>query len=216
MTIMHKNRLLCITVVHVSKLWHIHTCFAFLNRNGYNLLSFFLSLILIGVRFSKILDFLYVRIECTRVVLSPLRPILLCTMYTRACCPLWVTKVRQGLRMSSLHPGFFFQFRSMQRSRSTAKSINRRILWQLTKVLKEWLQICLWFHTVTIMWSKTQRPNVYNSKLPDPKGQQQDSLKFLAEVKYIVCSSTCSWLRLRISINDHVLRRWRLDWQRQS
>ena len=153
------------------------------------------------MRFSKIIDFLHVRIEeCTRVVLSPLWPISLCTMYTRACCALWVTEVRQGLRMSSLHRGFFFQFRSMLRSQSTAKSINRRILRQSIKVLKGWLQICLWFHTVTIMGSKTQRPNVYNSKLPDPKGHQQDSLKFLAEVKYVVWSPSCSWLRLGMRV----------------
>jgi len=28
-----------------------------------------------------------------------------------------------------------------------------------------------------------QRPNVYNTKLPDPKGHQEDSLRYLAEVK---------------------------------
>ena len=27
-----------------------------------------------------------------------------------------------------------------------------------------------------------QRPNVYNTKLPDPKGHQEDSLRYLAEV----------------------------------
>ena len=32
----------------------------------------------------------------------------------------------------------------------------------------------------------TQRPNVYNSKLPDPKGHQQDSLLYLAEVPSII------------------------------
>ena len=100
-------------------------------------------------------------------------------------------------------------------------SINCKVDWQknsltINKSAKKWLQICLWFHPLNIMGSETQRPNVYNSKLPDPKGHQQDSLKFLAEVKYIVCSSACSWLRLGIFINDHVLWRWSLDWQRQS
>ena len=29
-----------------------------------------------------------------------------------------------------------------------------------------------------------QRPNVYNTRLPDPKGHQEDSLKYLSEVLY--------------------------------
>ena len=37
-----------------------------------------------------------------------------------------------------------------------------------------------------MMAPPTQRPNVYNSKLPDPKGHQQDSLRYLAEVLSII------------------------------
>ena len=37
-----------------------------------------------------------------------------------------------------------------------------------------------------MMAPPTQRPNVYNSKLPDPKGHQQDSLRYLAEVLSMV------------------------------
>ena len=37
-----------------------------------------------------------------------------------------------------------------------------------------------------------QRPNVYNSRLPDPKGHQEDSLRYLAEVILLKFKGKCS------------------------